>query len=95
MKFIFPQNYHFESRFLGFIDYPTLFFNILWGMIVYSISHIFFQNLAFQISFFIILFFPIFLLSIIGFNHEKFLYILKYIFLYIKSPKIYLYKKEN
>ncbi len=95
MKFIFPQNYDFNNKLLGFIEYTTLFLNIIWGTIVYFISCIFYKNTIFQISIFIILFLPFLLFSIIGFNHEKIIYIIKYLYLFIKSPKYYLYRKIN
>lgn len=92
MKFIFPQNYNFSYKLFGFIDYTTIFLNLFFGLIIYFISQLF-NNLYFKICFFIILFFPFLLISIIGFNNEKILYIIKYIYLYIKSPKYYIYKK--
>lgn len=92
MKFIFPQNYNFNYKLFGFIDYTTIFLNIFFGFIIYLISNIF-SNLYLKLCFFIILFFPFLLISIIGFNNEKILYIIKYIYLYIKSPKYYIYKK--
>ena len=34
MKFIFPQNYNFKTKFLGLVDYPTAIFNVaVWGII--------------------------------------------------------------
>ena len=38
MKFIFPQNYNFNSKLLGFIDYTTVILNIIWGIIVFLIG---------------------------------------------------------
>lgn len=93
MKFIFPQNYNFDSKLLGFIDYTTVILNILWGFIIFLISYFIIPNITFKISFFIVFFLPFLLFSIIGFNHEKMLYIIKYLYKYIFSPKIYLYKK--
>lgn len=95
MRFIFPQNYSFQQKLLGFIDYSTLFLNGIWSIFIYFFTGIFSKNLTFRIGIFIILFFPVFLFSIIGFNHEKITYILKYLFFYMKSPKYYLYKKLN
>ena len=94
MKFIFPQNYNFNSKLLGFIDYTTLILNIIWGLLIFLFVYFCIPNITIKISIFIILFLPFALLSIIGFNHEKILYILKYLYLYITSPKIYLYKKS-
>lgn len=93
MKFIFPQNYNFNYQLLGFIDYSTLILNILWGIFSYFITYLFSKNITIKIFVFIILFFPIFLFSVIGFNHEKIIYILKYLYHFIKSPKLYLFKK--
>ena len=95
MKFIFPQNYNFNSKFLGFIDYSTLILNILWGLFVFAIVYFIVPNITIKIGLFIILFLPFALLSIIGFNHEKILYIMMYMLKYAKSQKIYLYGKKN
>ena len=39
MKFIFPQNYNFKSKFLGIIDYSTLFLNIVWDLFIFGFNH--------------------------------------------------------
>lgn len=93
MKFIFPQNYNFTSKLFGFIDYTTLILNIIFGFIIFSFVYFFVPNITVKIAVFIILFLPFALFSIIGFNHEKILYILLYLYSYIKKPKLYLYKK--
>ena len=95
MKFIFPQNYNFNNKLFGIIDYTTLILNIIIGLFIFLLINLFSFNTTIKISIFIVLFFPIFLFSIIGFNHEKLTYIIKYIYLYITSPKIYLFKKIN
>ena len=94
MKFIFPQNYDFSNKLLGIIDYSTLILDIVWGIFTYLISLIFSGNLVLQIAIFIVLFLPFLLLSIIGFNHERMIYIIKYLYIFIKSPKYYLYQKD-
>lgn len=93
MKFIFPQNYNFTTKLLGFIDYTTVILNIVWGLIVLAFVYFFIPNITIKIGLFIILFLPFALLSIIGFNHERILYIIEYIYFYIHRPKIYLYRK--
>lgn len=92
MHFIFPQNFNFKNKFLGIIDYPTIIFNIIFFIIIWCICNLFFQSLTLKL--FIIIFFclPIFLLSILDFNHENILYFLWYIFKFLFRPKIYLYK---
>ena len=94
MKFVFPQNYDFKSKLLGFIEYTTLFFNALWAILIFLITS-FFKNITFKISLFIILFFPVLLFSIIGFNNEKITYIIKYMLIYIRKPKCYIYRKSK
>ena len=93
MKFIFPRNYNFNSKLLGFIDYSTVILNIIWGLAVFLLAHFLIPNTTIKICIFIILFLPFALFSIIGFNHERIIYILKYLYKYITSPKVYLYKK--
>lgn len=93
MNFIFPQNYNLNSKFLGFIDYTTIILNIIWGLLIFIFVYFFISNITLKVSVFIILFFPFTLFSIIGFNHEKISYVIKYLYFYIKRPKLYLYKK--
>ncbi len=93
MNFIFPQNYNLNSKFLGFIDYTTIILNIIWGLLIFIFVYFFISNITLKVSIFIILFFPFTLFSIIGFNHEKISYVIKYLYFYIKRPKLYLYKK--
>ena len=35
MKFIFPQNYDFNTKIFGFIDYSTAFLNIIFAKLCY------------------------------------------------------------
>ena len=95
MKFIFPQNYSFKSKLFGFIDYSTLFLNIIWDSFIFCLLDLIISNISFKISLFIILCFPLFLFSIIGFNYENFVYVLTYLFKFIFNKKIYLYSKLN
>lgn len=92
MKFIIPQNYDFSSKLFGFIDYSTAFFNIVWYIFIFCIVNFVFSSMFFKIFAFIILCFPVLLFSLIGFNHENILYVFLYIFKFIFSQKIYLYK---
>ncbi len=94
MKFIFPQNYSFKSKLFGFIDYSTLFLNVIWDFFMFCFLDLFNLNISIKISIFIIFCFPLFLFSIIGFNHENFIYVLTYLFKYLFNKKIYFYSKE-
>ena len=93
MKYIFPQNYVFKNKLLGFIDYSTLILNIIWDLFIFCLLELLIKNVSIKISLLIIFCFPLLLFSIVGFNHENFLYVLMYIFKFIINPKIYFYEK--
>lgn len=95
MKFIFPQNYNFKNKLFGVIDYSTAILNIIIAVFVFCFLDLIFGNLNFIISGFIIIYMPILLFSIIGFNHENILYVALFIFKFIKNRKVYFYMKSN
>ena len=72
MKFIFPQNYDFSTKFLGLIDYSTAILNVIWSGIVFVLINVFFKSLNIRIFLFIILSFPVLLFSLIGINRRKY-----------------------
>ena len=78
MKFIFPQNFNFKNKLLGIIDYPTAIFNIIYFLIIYILCNIFISNLTIKIIIIILFYLPIFLISVIDFNHENILYFFWY-----------------
>ena len=94
MNFIFPKNYNFKNKFLGFIDYPPIFLNIIWDSIIFLIINLFFKSLHFKIFLFIILCFPFLLISFVGLNGENFIYVLRYLISFIFKQKLYLYSKN-
>ena len=93
MKFIIPQNYNFKNKILGIFDYSTIFLNIIWYCIIFLILNILFNNWNIKIFLLISLCFPITIFSIVGFNGEPIIYVIKYVLKYIFKPKLYLYKK--
>lgn len=94
MKFIFPQNYNFSSKILGFIDYSTAILNVIWSGLILTILHIFFKDLSLKIFIFISLSLPLLLFSILGFNGENITYFFIYVFKYIFKQKIYFFRKD-
>lgn len=92
MKFIFPQNYKFKNRIFGIIDYSTAIINIIWYLLIYFLVNLIFTEIKIKIFIFILLCFPFFLISIIGFNHENIISVIIYITKFFKNRKIYLYK---
>ena len=91
MKFIFPQNYNFNIKLLGIIDYTAAIVDVIWGILVFFILNIFFKSISIKIFLFIILVFPVVILSIVGVDGENLLYFLSYILKYIFKQKLYLY----
>ena len=53
MKFIFPQNYKFNTKLLGIMDYQTAIINLIWGGIVFLIVNTIFKSLSLKICLFI------------------------------------------
>lgn len=94
MRFIFPRNYSFHSKFLGFIDYSTLFLNILWLTFLIAICNLFLENLDVKIFICVTLYLPVLIFSIVGFGHENIIYVFFYLKNFIMSRKIYFYNKQ-
>lgn len=93
MKFIIPQNYNFKNKLFGVIYYSNLVCILMWGILIFSITNIVFQNTDIKVFLFISLVFPVVLINIVGINGESFIDILICIIRYLISPKLYLYKK--
>lgn len=94
MNFIFPQNFNFKNKLLGFIDYPTAIFNIIYFIILLFICNLLIRSINLKIFIIIFFYFPFFLLTVLDFNHENILYFLWYVIKFLFKPKIYLYKKD-
>lgn len=95
MKFIFPQNYNFKSKIFGFIDYSTAIIDAVWGVIVFGIVNLFKIGLTYKIVIFIIMVFPVFLLSIVGLNGENIVNVCNYLIKYLLKPKVLLFRSNN
>lgn len=93
MKFIFPQNYKFNKKILGLIDYQTALLNIIWGGIVFLIINTIFTSLNLKIFLFIILVFPILVFSVVGINGENVINVINYILKFILKQKLFLFDK--
>lgn len=95
MKFIFPKNYSFKYKLLGFIDYTTAILDCIIGFILYFILNIFIKNITTKLYIFIIIFFPIILFSIFGLGKENLLSVIFYMYQFFKKQNIYLYNKKK
>ena len=95
MRFIFPQNYNFNSKIFGLIEYSAAILDLIWGIIVFLIINIFFRNLTIKIFIFIITVFPVLIFSIVGIQGESLIYFLNYMIKYAIKQKVYLYKASK
>lgn len=93
MNFIIPKNYKFKAKLLGLIDYQTAVLDSIWAGILYVLVNVVFSSITLKVYFFIGLFVPFLLFSMIGMNNENIISVLIYIFKYYKKQKIYLFKK--
>lgn len=93
MHFIFPKNYDFRPKLLGFIEYSTAIIDTILGIIIYSIINLIFTDIDLKIYFFVSLFFPILIISVIGINRENFISVFLYIFKFFKNRNVYLFNK--
>lgn len=95
MKFIFPQNYNFKNKILGVFDYTTVFVNVVWSAFIILLANLLFKNLNTKIFIFIFFCFPLVLFSIAGFNGENIITVLKYMFKFFFSQKLFLFSKKK
>ena len=80
----------------GLIEAGTIALVSVWfvigAVVSFFMALIFPESILLQIFVFILLAFPFFLFSVIGFNHENIVDVIKYIIKYFKNRKLYLYK---
>ena len=95
MKFIFPQNYNFKPKLLGIIDYTAAIFCIIWCAFIFFIFNLIFYSFKLIISFSIIFILPFIIFSFAGFNGENIGTVMKYMFLYLIRPKVYVFNKKT
>lgn len=93
MKFIIPQNYKFNTKILGLIDYQTAILNVIWGGIIFFILNLLFTSLNMKIFLFIALVFPMLIFSIVGINGENIINVIIYMSKFILRPKLLFYSK--
>lgn len=94
MKFIIPQNYNFKNKLFGFMDYSTAIFNVVWMLFVFLLVNLFNISINIKIGIFITLYFPLLLFSVLGFNNENVLYVIFYMYKFIKNRKVYFFNKD-
>lgn len=93
MHFIFPKNYNFKPKLFGIIEYTTAILDSIIALFIYVFVNFIFTSITIKIYFFIIIFLPILLISILGINKESIISVFIYMFKFIKNQNVYLYKK--
>ena len=94
MKFVFPKNYKYRAKILGFIDYVTAIVDALIGILLFFIIRLFIKKISTQIYVFIILFVPIILFSVFVSDGENIITYIIQIAKFIKKRGIYFYDKK-
>ena len=94
MKFIIPQNYNFNKKLFGIIDYSTLILNVIWGGSMAMILDLIIKSVNVKICLFIIFTLPILIISIVGVSGENLVNVIIYIAKFLFKQKIFLYNKS-
>ncbi len=95
MKFIFPKNYKYRAKILGFIDYVTATIDLIIGFILIFLIRIFVKKITTQIYIFVVLFIPIVLFSVFVADGENIILYTIQIFKFMKKRGIYFYDKNK
>ena len=93
MKFIFPQNYKFNSKLFGLIDFQTAVVSAIWAGIMYLIINLLFKSLYIKVCVFIITVFPVVIFSIVGVNGENIINVAIYMTKFIMRRRLLFYRK--
>lgn len=93
-KFFFPKNFNITPKLFGVIEYQIIILVLVLNVLIYNILNLFKVNLFIIIQILIIITMPFILFSIIGFNGENFIDVIKYIIKYVFSKKVYLYGED-
>ena len=95
MKFIFPKNYKYRAKILGFIDYVTATIDLIIGFILIFLIRIFVKKITTQIYILVVLFIPIVLFSVFVADGENIILYTIQIFKFMKKRGIYFYDKNK
>lgn len=93
MKFIFPQNYNYNYKILGLVDYKNGLVIAIWSGLIFLVINFFLKSINIKIFLFIILVFPIVIFSVVGVNGESIIDMSIYMSKFILRQKIYFYSK--
>lgn len=94
MKFIFPKNYKYRAKILGFVDYVTALIDLLIGIALFLILKVFVKNIWTGIYIFIILYVPMILLSVLAAEGENLIEYFIRIIRFMKRRGVYFYSKN-
>ncbi len=93
MKFIFPQNYKFNTKLFGILDAQTAVVGAVWAGIMHLLLNCIFKSLYIKIFLFIVTVFPIIIFIIVVFNGENIINVAIYMIKFIMKRRIMFYGK--
>ena len=93
MKFVFPQNYNYNYKIFGLIDYKNGLLIAIWSGFIFLIVNFIFKNLNIKIFLFIIFVLPIAIFSVVGINGDNIIDTWFYMSKFILRQKVLFYSK--
>ena len=93
MKFVFPQNYNYNYKIFGLIDYKNGLLIAIWSGFIFLIVNFIFKNLTIKIFLFIIFVLPIAIFSVVGINGDNIIDTWFYMSKFILRQKVLFYSK--
>lgn len=94
-EFVFPMNYKKKERFLGIIDYKTLFVIILLSVGEFLLLRNLSLSIQIKIGIFIVTVGFVSILILVGVNGENMLEFFGFLIKFLVKEKVYLYRKEE
>lgn len=95
MKFIFPKNYRYKAKILGFIDYVTAIIDLVVAIILFFILKVFIKKISTLIYVFIIIYLPLLLFSIFVAGGENIITYTIIIVKFMKRRGVYVFDKSG
>lgn len=93
-KYIFPMNYKYSAKFLGFIDYKILLPFSIYACLLILILYLLKVDIFLSFGLLIIFVMPPFLLLSIGINNQSAISYILAVYKFNKNSKLYLYKND-
>lgn len=93
-KYIFPLNYNYSGKFLGFFDYKNIVFICIYGAFLLLLLYLIKLSFFISLSIFVVFFLPPAFLFSTNINNESIISFLITMYKFKKFSKVYLFKKD-